>query len=130
MQIYIPSVKSEIQLIKYKDAVIINIVYKAYEVPFKEKRNLIFWLHQLARALKKVLAKLYKSLIYHHFKIQIEVHFIFFFFWTSRRNKTKQNVFVLKLNGVDGFCTVGASERSCILVTRTETCLNWFLLTH
>lgn len=89
MQIYIPSVKSEIQLIKYKDAVIINIVYKAYEVPFKEKRNLIFWLHQLARALKKVLAKLYKSLIYHHFKIQIEVHFIFFF--SEQVEEIKQN---------------------------------------
>lgn len=89
MQIYIPSVKSEIQLIKYKDAVIINIVYKAYEVPFKEKRNLIFWLHQLARALKKVLAKLYKSLIYHHFKIQIEVHFIFFF--SEQAEEIKQN---------------------------------------
>lgn len=38
---------------KYKDAVIINIVYKAHEVPFKEKRNLIFWLHQLARWKKK-----------------------------------------------------------------------------
>ena len=67
------------------------------------------------RALKKKLAKLYRSLVYHHFKIQKST------FEINRMHKTKQKVFVLKLNGIDRSCTVAARERLWILVTRTET---------